>query len=862
MSAAADAAPGEVTLLFTDVEGSTRLLARLGDRYIDALGAQRHIVRTALAEHGGLEVDALGDAFFAVFDEADDAVRTAIRIHRELLAHPWPDGVALRVRIGLHTGRPSRYAEGLVGMDVHRAARIAACGHGGQTVLSDQTRRRCRRIAGVGVRPAGVHRLKDLPEPLELYDLDVDGLPNQFPPLISARLHPTDLPMDLPRLLGRDQHLDEVTRLIAGGHRLVTVTGPGGIGKTSLACHAVRALVPAFPDGASAVWLATLVDHGQVLGAIAAALDVRHRPDRPLAQVLESYLEDRKLLLYLDNFEHVLEASQTLERLLRMTRSLQVIVTSRIPLRIPGERELALPPLATHTAERDLPPAAQLFLERAAQARPSLVVDTETQSCAVAIARGLDGLPLAIELVAARARIMHPSAILDRVAHPLDLASGGASHLPDRHQTLRATMEWSHRLVDEGGQRLFARLGVFASPFTVEAAEQVCHAGLDELGSLVDHGLLRAVDDDGRGRLGMLETLRAFAVEKLAAGPEESVLRERHAAWCEEFASVGGPELVPMSHERWLPRYDAEQEDLRAALRWLNDSGQAERALAFVADLSVFWDTRAQWHEGRAALEAALATADEMRCGRPADRARVLFMIGRFAAQQGSPRAADALHEALTLFREAGDVRGISLTTSHVGWAAYNETGDLAVAERWDRESLEVACSAHDPWSIAAAQNNLASTIMQTDPSRAVALLEDSVRGRRALGERRTLAVSLKNLAEALHLAGRGAEARRPMDEGLSLALEIGLEWIAFDAVRVLGEMAFAEGRLDEARALLTDAVERADRAGEVFVRAVGLRALSRVEEARGDVGAARVAGDALDRLRLLHPGLMNDLGA
>ena len=474
-----DLPTGTVTFLFTDVEGSTRLLQEQGQRYADLLDEHRRILRGAFARHGGVEVDTQGDAFFVAFPSAADAVAAADEAGHAL------DGGPIRVRMGIHTGEPLVTDEGYVGIDVHRAARIAAAAHGGQIVLSETTRGLLERETAV--RDLGEHRLKDLIGAERLYQLG-EG---DFPPL--RTLDATNLPIAASPLVGRERELGELVVHLSNGARLLTVTGPGGTGKTRLALQVAAELVGTLRDGVFWVPLAGLSDPELVPSEVAQAIGA---PDD-----LAGFLRGRELLILLDNFEHLLDAAPAVSAALASSGGVRVLVTSRSPLHVSGEREYRLDPLPASDA-------AALFVERARAVGRELMPDSTVE----AICRRLDGLPLAVELAAARTKLLAPEQLLERLDPTLPLLTGGARDAPERQRTLRATIEWSYDLLDAASKELFARLSVFAGSFPLGAAEEVCGADLDDLAALVDSSLLKPIGDD---RFLMLETIREYALEKL-----------------------------------------------------------------------------------------------------------------------------------------------------------------------------------------------------------------------------------------------------------------------------------------------------------------------------------------------------------
>src|SRR5918999_456834 len=520
---------GTVTFLSTDIEGSTRLLSALGDRYETVLDAHARILRQAIAAHGGTEVNTEGDAFFAVFPSAVEAVRAAADAQRALASEPWPDAAPVRVRMGLHTGEGRLGGDDYIGLDVHRAARIAAAGNGGQVLLSDATRALVDRDlpGGVALGDLAQHRLKDLPAPERIWQLEMDGLPRDFPALRSLDARPNNLPLSPTPLIGREQELRDLRDLL-GRRRLVTLTGPGGTGKTRLALAAAQQLLTDFPGGAFFVGLEDARDRPTVAATIATSLGVRERLERDLEQGVKQYLRERELLLVLDNFEQVLPAAPLVAELLNGSPRLRIIVTSRASLHLSGEQDFEVPPLRLPDP-RHLPPlsavsqfeAVALFIERASAAKADFAITNENAPAVAEICSRLDGLPLGIELAAARIRLLTPQAILDRLERRVPVLGTGGQDLPARQRTLRGAIDWSYELLDEPERRLFERLSVFAGGFTLGAAEEVCDPDaelgigpLDGLASLVDKSLIHPVDGiDEEPRFAMLQVIREFASE-------------------------------------------------------------------------------------------------------------------------------------------------------------------------------------------------------------------------------------------------------------------------------------------------------------------------------------------------------------
>ncbi len=672
-----DALPtGTVTFLFTDIEGSTKLAERLGTAaWSELLEAHHAILREAFAASSGREIKTEGDSFFVVFRSAQAAVGATVDAQRALAAHAWPDGAAIRVRMGLHTGEGVLVADGdYVGLDVHRAARVASAGHGGQVLVSSTTRALVDGAlpAGVELRDLGEHRLKDLSRPERIGQLVIVGLPDHFPALKTLSNLPNNLPVMLTTFVGRGAEVARVRELLAGS-RLVTLTGPGGTGKTRLSLQLAAEAIDAFPDGVFFVPLGPIADPTLVAGTIASVLGIQDVGGTPIEQRLADYLTSRRLLLVLDNFEQVTDAAPLINDLLRSAPELKCVVTSRAVLHLYGEQEFPVPPLGVPDTMH-LPPlealtqyeAVALFIARARSVRPDFQVDNDNAPAVAEVCARLDGLPLAIELAAARIKLLSPQAMLARLQSRLDLFGGGvARDLPARQQTLRGAIAWSYDLLDEESRRLFRRLSVFVGGFVLEAAEAICgpapegSAGpasdvLEGLGALVDQSLLRQSDQHEHARFVMLGTIREFAWDALGECGERDEIRARHAAYFADFAERALPHLTAEDRGEWLDYLEHEHDNLRAAIAWSIETAEPTVGARLGAALWRFWQTRGHLREGLRRLEAVLAIPGCV--DHPAERLRALEAAGGVAYWLGEMTVAATFYEeALTIARERGD---------------------------------------------------------------------------------------------------------------------------------------------------------------------------------------------------------------
>ena len=624
-----------LTFLFTDIEGSTALLRRLGEGvYAQALADHHSLIRSSLAAHHGEEVGTHGDAFFAVFSSPSAGAAAAVEMQQALAAHGWPAGEQVRVRMGVHTGEAAQTDTGLVGLDVHRAARVAAIAYGGQVLLSETTAALVRDSlpAGTALRDLGAHRLKDLGRPEQIFQLDAAGLQAEFPPLRSLGnpALPNNLPARLATFVGRERELSQVRDLV-GSSRLVTLTGAGGAGKTRLSLQAAAELLDGSGDGVWLVELAAVGEEDAVAPAICEALGIATRPGRPVPETLLDALAPQDVLIVLDNCEHLVGAcAKIADTILRRCPRVHLVATSREPLGIGGETIYRVPPLSLPGPGHGRPPApgssdaVALFVERAKEQGVSLPVDDETGPLIVSICARLDGMPLAIELAAARLRSLSLGALHDRLDQRFRLLTGGSRTALERQQTLEATVDWSYSLLNRAEQSLLRRLSVFAEGFDLDAAEQVC--GFDDLealevtgllGSLVDKSLVVAEPTGTALRYRLLETIRQFAAERLTeAGDEEAAVAAAHCQYFLQAAEAAAPHLDERDQGEWFARLDTEQANLRrAAEHAARDPDGTAQVLRFGAALHSYWMARSRAREELALLAPVLDRPDAQTHG-------------------------------------------------------------------------------------------------------------------------------------------------------------------------------------------------------------------------------------------------------
>jgi len=671
---------GTVTFLFTDIEGSTRLLQHLGDAYPQVLADHHRLLRSAVSAHGGREIDSQGDAFFFVLPRARDALEAAIEAQRNIYAYPWPNDTAMRIRIGIHTGEPIEAGERFVGMDVHRAARICDAAHGGQILLSQTT---CALVEddladGVGLRDLGEWRLKDLARPVRLFQTIVSDLPSEFPSPRTLESFPNNLPRQFTSFVGREQAVAEIKNLLTLTISL-TLTGVGGSGKTRLALQVAAEVLDRYPDGVWWVVLAPLTEPGLLPQTVASALAIREQRGRPARDVLVDYLTQRSLLLVLDNIEHLLEPCGMLaETLLRRCPGVRLMTTGREPLRVPGESVYPVSPLSfpasglfipLHTLTRS--EAVRLFTDRAVGARPSFGLNEQNAAAVLEICRRVDGIPLALELAAARVKALSVERIASRLGSQFTaVTAGGVGHLP-RHQTLWATMDWSYDLLNDLERKLFGRLGIFAGSFGLNAVEAVASGdGLDVsemvdlLIRLVEKSLVITEDRGSEVHYRLLEPVRQYARGTLQASGEYSTLAARHRDFFLTFAEDGDAGLAGPQRLLWRARIEFDHDNIRAALRWSIDKGHREPAALLGAAMARFWAARGFLIEGWSWLNEVRQHQSSVS---PYARARLLRGLGLLTFEIGEHEQAEVTEQALRIFEDIGDHEQVEICTRLLG---------------------------------------------------------------------------------------------------------------------------------------------------------------------------------------------------
>lgn len=840
---------GTVTFLFTDIEGSTQLLQRLGERYVSVLAMQRKILRRAFQKFHGREVDTQGDSFFVAFARAADAISASVMAQRALAAHDWREDERVRVRMGLHTGAPQLTIAGYVGLDVHIAARLCAAAHGGQVLLSQQTRDLVEQLPldAVGVRDLGEHRLKDLDRPRHIFQLVIsnllaNGVRNEFPPLRTLDALPHNLPIQLTSFIGREYELAEIKQLLTTT-RLLTLTGTGGAGKTRLALQAAADLVESYADGVWFVELAPLSDPALVAGTVAAVLGVVEQPGQPILNSLIDYLRAQDILLLLDNCEHLIEAcAHFADSLLRACPHLRVLATSREALGIAGETTWIVPSLSLPDAQQPRPTfadlsqyeAVQLFTARAAAVQPVFKLTELNAASVTQICQRLDGIPLAIELAAARVRVLQTAEIAARLDDRFRLLATGSRTALPRQQTLRGAIDWSYDLLDEPERVLLRRLSVFAGGWTLDAAEAVTNVEggrmkdekessgfillpssliLDILSRLVDKSLVIVDQQKGETRYGMLETIREYAFEKLKESREVETLRLSHQKFflslAQRLATSTGSQL-----DLYFNELEQEHDNLRAALRRTLEQHESEFALALCNALAVFWEERGYWTEGRSWFEQAIAVSRQDQAAAPvsqthlAQYGKALNESGTLAVDQGDHATAHArLNEALAVERELGEKRGIASVLGNFGVLAWQQDNPEQ-ARSYFQESLALWRELGDKLEIAYTLSSLGLLAKeQGEYNIAHTLSQESLACFRELGNKRGIAFALYRLGWLAMIDGDYATSQQFAEESFAVHQELDDKHRLAWSLNQKGFLAWHQGNYIAARSSLEQAI-------------------------------------------------------
>jgi predicted ATPase/class 3 adenylate cyclase len=863
-----DLPTGTVTFLFTDIEGSTKLLQELGETYIAVQDDHARIMREAISQGDGREIRTEGDSFFAVFPTPSGALGAAVTAQRALGAHAWSHGRPLQVRMGLHTGEGRLGGDSYLGIDVNRAARIAAAGHGGQVLLSDATRALVEHVLpdGVTVRNLGDHRLKDLAHPEHIFDLVIRGLPSDFPALKSLDARPNNLPLQLTSFIGRRREIQQITDLLRQA-RLVTLTGPGGSGKTRLALEVAHELLRDFSDGVFFVDLSPVTDPDLVGSEIAQALDIQAGPAQPIATTLVSELKDRNTMLVLDNFEQVTDAAPLIEAILRAASDVRVLVTSRTVLHVSGEHEFHVDPLGIPdpTDIRDAETLSQfdavaLFIERARAVKGDFGVTNQNAPAVAEICARLDGLPLAIELAASRTNVLTPEGILARLEHRLPLLTSATRNIPERQRTLRGTIDWSYELLDDPERRLLSRLSVFAGGCTFDALEAICSPNaelgidvLDGLTSLVDKSLVRRIETfDGEPRFRQLETIREYSSERLEVSGEKEEIARRHAGFFMALAETAESHLLAQDQAEWLDLCDRENDNIRAALERCIDAGDAETGLRIGAALWRFWLQRGHLGEGRRWMDRL------MRLPGPRDHreavARAHTAAGGLAYWDSDvPTTKTHYEEAVAIYRGLGDKLRLERALFDLAFVPMLE-GDWDTHWQLLNETLEMAREIGDDEGILNATDALGYKMVRDGrPQDAIPFIEEAIALAKQIGNAFHLIEATSSLGVAYRQLGDLDRAARHLREAISMHRDAGNIPMTTYMLYFFADLEVERGRHVRAMRLFGAADSFKERFQTIAPQEAMLNAGDPVDLARAAIGDAAVE-EALADGRAMEP--------
>lgn len=842
---------GTVTFLFSDIEGSTSLARRFPDEWPIARIRHNDLLQKTITAYHGYVFRIIGDEVNAAFETPRDALDAALSIQHALISEDWGILGSIRVRIGIHTG-PARLQndeeyEGY--LTLSHVKRLMSLAYGGQILLSEASAILLRDSLphNMILRNLGEHRLKDFEQLEQIFQAVAQDLRAEFPPLKSQNGPPTNLPAQLTSFVGRKIEIDEIKKLLSTT-RLLTLTGPGGSGKTRLALQVAAELSDQFPDGIFFVALAPVTDPGLVLSILSQSLGIHETPGRSVKDTLKEYLRNKSLLLLLDNFEQVVSAAMLVNELLVECQGIKVLVTSREALRIRGEVDYLVPSLS-YPDPAQLPPleslsqytAIELFVQRARTAKPDFTLTSDNAPAVASICHRLEGLPLAIELAAARTRFLPPHEMLTHLEHRLEFLTGGARDLPARQQTLRNAIAWSYDLLDENEQVLFRRLSVFVRGCTFEGikavvAEFPAQASLlDLLESLLDKSLLQQAEGTNREhRFVMLETIREFGLEKLEASGEQNEIHYRYASYYLSLAEQAKAKLESEDQAEWIDQMEQEHDNLRAALAWSKNAEKCgDICLRLAGAMGYFWEARGYFSEGRERLAAILETEPAQK--RTAARAKLLARSAELAYRQSDYPATSALaRESLEIYREVGDRQGMASALIKLG-NAYVEVGDYRAATEYLEEALGIWRQLEDKHDIARALISLGwAALRPGNYALAKTRLAEALALSRELGDTRRMGFELSGLGEVALREGNYTLATRLVEESLDLRKKIGNKWGIGVSLGILGWIGIREEDWSRASRYLTESLEVRREIGDQSGCAWCLERLAEVALSRG----------------------------
>lgn len=855
---------GTLTFLFTDIEGSTRLLREASSRYAALLERHNALIREAVDRHGGMEVRTEGDAFFCVFGTAPDGLVAAIDIQRSIASEDWTGTTPVRVRIGVHTGVAALGGDDYVGLDVDRTARISETGHGGQVVVSAVTR-----MLGEAGLPDGTTfldlgevYLKDLDRPERLFQLVIEGLESEFPPLRKLDAGPTNLPTSESSLIGRERERHDVEDLLVESH-LVTITGVAGAGKSRLALDVATHSRHTYPDGTWLVELAAVTSDSLVAQAVSQAMGLQESAGRVAIDVLSDYLQEGERLLVLDSCEHVLDGVRELAgRLAGAAPGLRILATSRQVLAIGGEARYPCPPLSTPESAANSQAellgfdSVALFEARAREVDPTFAVNDENAANVAAICRRLDGMPLAIELAAALVRVLTPHEILGRLDHRFELLTGGPRTAPPHQQTLLAALDATFELLDDSEQDFAMRLGVFVGGFDAEAAEAVASGGniartdvLAALSSLVDRSLITSTPSGGELRLSILESVRQYLLARLDAVGQLAVRQGTHAQHFGGLVEAASSGLRGPDQDVWARRLEADIENVRAAIAFTAAEGD-EAVLELVNRMFLYWRERGDWSDGLHWTRVALEGTQQIDSGL---RARMLSTAGFFASDLGDGvRGIASLEEGLAMARRSGDLHAEGFCSSFLGADLSRRDTDLDRGLALLSEAQRVYAELGESYGEAWVNRYLALSYQERgDLDESIRLHTLSLEAFRQSGDTWNTRFAQALSGEAMHTIAELSRSRELYDESLRGSSDARFTVVIAHAHKGLGKVSLAEGKLDEASDYLGEALRELSEIGDVACVAESKGHLAMVNLGRGHpVVASELLAESLDMFR------------
>lgn len=858
---------GTITFLFTDIEGSTKRWEKYPEAMKQALARHDQLLDAIIKAHAGYVFKTVGDAFCAAFPTPLDGVLATLAGQQALDAEDWGVTGPLRVRMALHTGTTEERDGDYFGPTVNRVARLLSAGHGGQILLSQTTAALIRGVlpSDCSLHDLGSHMLKDLIRAERIFQLDHPSLQQTFSTIKTLDNRPNNLPVQPTPFIGREQEARAAQQFLRlPDVRLLSFTGPGGTGKTRLSLQVAADLIEDFPDGVFFFPLAELADMDLVTNDIAQALNIKRNSDQPLLQTLKESLRDKQILLVLDNVEQILNAVPVVSQLLAAAPQLKLLITTRSPLRLYGEREFPVPPLKLPplkfnrtVAEWSTYEAVQLFIARAQDVKPDFTLTAENAQAVGKICHRLDGLPLPIELAAARLKLFSPRAMLVRLTNSSSLLTGGARNLPARQQTLRGAIDWSYTLLSPAEQQLFMRLAVFQGGSTLEAIEAVCNADgslsldiVDGVESLISKSLLRQEEQaDGEPRFVMLRTLRDYGLDRLEQTGDATWLKEQHTAYYLKLAQVAEANQTNGRQAQWLDQIEREHDNLRVALQWSIAQNAVEPSLQLGTVLAPFWEIRGHWREGRQLLDQVLAVSgvlDDVQghvagtgtAAPPVARlqARALKSAAQLALHQGDYAQAHTYYAiSLSLSQSLGHVQDTATILNSLATVAQRQ-GDYAQARVLYEESQAIYRAHNNLPGMAGSLNNLANiTYRQGDYVQARALYEESLAIRRQLRDRIGIAASLNNLANVNYRQGAYTQARQLFEECLLLKREFGDQVGIARAQHNLANVCVEQQDYEQAHTLYEESLVIKRELGDKLGIAYSLHGLGNVHFERGD---------------------------